>query len=463
MLFQIKRILEINFYFINSYIKSLMSYFYFKNKMTQTYFLFFFSIVSFTVIFSQAPIGSVPGPKPVNSSNSSAKSPNNSNVTKPTKGSMANTLNDGTQLGTFTFDALSWYTGNLCSDSFLPGGKVADFFGFQYLREQGPGETGHSTVYVSYCAKAVMSILNSKQLAILQSLASNTSVFYNLTSTYALNRYPLYYAFRKLYSGKLPQGTSGLNKEAIKNYTSKLYTIDAQISVKKATAFGQIINSLDQIQLAFLKNMVAGGFNSWPVNNSRADANMMGLASEMFSWFAGNLTSDVYFCPERVADYFGSFYLKDGLGIGTTNYSVAAHITGGEGMDFYSYLNSIQQTWFNSLIEKQKNNLNTIVNLRTNISKELRKAYVNQAVNQDLVVGWEAQYGSLDGEIAYYYATTFSQLGNSLNQTQISKMNAIPIVTEMYSALCSKNPGISFVYDLQISQPIDSSSDTFFI
>ena len=55
------------------------------------------------------------------------------NVTKPTKGSMANTLNDGTQLGTFTFDALSWYTGNLCSDSFLPGGKVADFFGFQYL------------------------------------------------------------------------------------------------------------------------------------------------------------------------------------------------------------------------------------------------------------------------------------------------------------------------------------------
>jgi len=37
----------------------------------------------------------------------------------------------------------------------------------------------------------------------------------------------------------------------------------------------------------------------------------MTYASEMFSWYAGSVEADVYFCPERHATYFGSFYMKD--------------------------------------------------------------------------------------------------------------------------------------------------------
>jgi hypothetical protein len=41
------------------------------------------------------------------------------------------TLSDGAQRNTITFDALAFITGDLGADSFFPPGKVADFWGFQ--------------------------------------------------------------------------------------------------------------------------------------------------------------------------------------------------------------------------------------------------------------------------------------------------------------------------------------------
>ena len=42
------------------------------------------------------------------------------------------------------FDAAAFLTGDLGSDSFFPPGKVADFWGFQYLRDNDPSEMGHA-------------------------------------------------------------------------------------------------------------------------------------------------------------------------------------------------------------------------------------------------------------------------------------------------------------------------------
>jgi hypothetical protein len=39
-------------------------------------------------------------------------------------------------------------------------------------------------------------------------------------------------------------------------------------------------------------------------------------AGDLFSWYAGSLDADVYFCPERHGTYFGSFYIKDAPAIG---------------------------------------------------------------------------------------------------------------------------------------------------
>lgn len=48
-------------------------------------------------------------------------------------------VSDEAQRNTISFDGLGFMTGNFGSQTFLPPGKVADYSGFQYLRD-----TGHS-------------------------------------------------------------------------------------------------------------------------------------------------------------------------------------------------------------------------------------------------------------------------------------------------------------------------------
>jgi hypothetical protein len=54
------------------------------------------------------------------------------------------TLSDEAQRNTIAFDGLAFLTSNLGSDSFFPPGKVADFWGFQYFRDNDPSQMGHS-------------------------------------------------------------------------------------------------------------------------------------------------------------------------------------------------------------------------------------------------------------------------------------------------------------------------------
>ena len=56
---------------------------------------------------------------------------------------MEQTLSDQAQGMTIAFDGLAFLTGSVGADSFLPPGKVADFSGFQYLRDNDPTGLGH--------------------------------------------------------------------------------------------------------------------------------------------------------------------------------------------------------------------------------------------------------------------------------------------------------------------------------
>eukprot|EP01083_Nonionella_stella_P300078 1022569_1 len=57
---------------------------------------------------------------------------------------MEKTISDGAQLHTLAFDCLAFLTGNTCADSFIPPGKVADYFGFQHYRGITPNGMGHN-------------------------------------------------------------------------------------------------------------------------------------------------------------------------------------------------------------------------------------------------------------------------------------------------------------------------------
>jgi len=57
---------------------------------------------------------------------------------------LAQTLSDQAQRTTLAFSGLAIMTGNLEAQSFFPPGKVADWWGFQCLRDNDPSQMGHA-------------------------------------------------------------------------------------------------------------------------------------------------------------------------------------------------------------------------------------------------------------------------------------------------------------------------------
>ena len=377
--------------------------------------------------------------------------------------SIQQAVSDQAQLDTIAFSGLGFLTGNLTSYSFLPPGKVADFFGFQYLRDTTQAGQGHSTDFVTIVADNVLYILNSQQKGDMIALAENQT---NLVNEYAYDRYPLMAAFGDQLAGDFPNGTSGLSEEAVANYSANLYEIDANISIQRALLYAEIINSLNDSQKGYLDNMIKGGFASWPSLpdqlagiNITHDENVlvMTYAGDIFSWYSGNVTSDTYFCPERQADYFGGFYIKDAPGMGVPGYVISESTTGDEGQAFLAVLNSSQRPIITNLVGEDRSELMNIVNVRSEIAADLRNALTSGTVNATDVILLEKEYGALDGQISYNYAIAFSEVGQSLTSVQRTQLMNISNISDfptkentiyLYSDLISEQiiPNTNFLF-----------------
>ena len=231
---------------------------------------------------------------------------------------MAQTLSDGAQRSTLAFDGLAMMTGNLEAQSFFPPGKVADYTGFQYLRDNDPDSMGHNTSFLTRVANNVIVVLDDAQFQELKTLATAQLAQIDL---YGYKRFPLMKAFRRLLDGDVPSGSTGLDLAAVKQASRELYLIDGQISFDRALLYAKILASMTSTQKAYLDAMKGRGWSSWPdVGDEQIRERMRGLpqgtavavmtyAGDLFSWYAGSVDADVYFCPERHGTYFGSLPL----------------------------------------------------------------------------------------------------------------------------------------------------------
>ncbi len=371
-------------------------------------------------------------------------------------------ISDNAQLNTMAFDGLGFLTGNTCSDSFLPPGKVADFFGFQHLRDITANGKGHDTDFVTNSAYNVLKTLTDAQKAKLFALAKTQA---SLVNDFAYKRFPLMVAFRRQLEGNIPSGSTGLSKDAIKNYSADLYALDAKISIQRTKLYAETLNSLDQTQKSYLDNMVKGGFASWASLPDQVGKGVpreesvlvMTYASEMFGWYAGDIEADTYFCPERQADYFGGFYIKDAPAIGNAGYTIDESITGDQGQSFIQVLDGTQKNTITSVIAEQKNDLNGIVEKRRAISTELRKALSGQSIDENIVTSLAKEYGSLDGEISYYYVTAFAKVGKSLTNEQKSALDKLRGLSN-YPCPSDK----AYLYSEKIDMPKVDNTDFLF-
>jgi len=398
-------------------------------------------------------------PNPVNDQ----KQPKADASTGPGSMNMDQTLSDNAQGMTIAFDGLAFLTGNLGSDSFFPPGKVADFWGFQYLRDNDPSLMGHNTDFLTSAALNMYSILTTSQRAQLTALAKSQVASIN---DYGYKRFVLMTAFRRLLEGNLPAGTTGLSEAAVKSFSADLYRLDGQISYQRAVVMGDILHNLSASQKTFLAGMVGKGMTSWPKVTEPADMRplsqdekvaVMTYSGDLFAWYAGSVTADVYFCPERHGTYFGSFYMKDAPAVGNPGYSIGTNITGDMGKGFIEALTPDQARLITGLVDTQRSDLTGIVDVRTQVSTQLRQLIAGQTASQDTVLSLMGTYGGLDGSLVYSYATNFAKVGQSLTAAQKTQLMAL-----RHQTLGDFTPKAAFLYAEPIPFPTVQNTDFLF-
>ena len=346
--------------------------------------------------------------------------------------SVEQAISDQAQLSTIAFSGLAFITGSLGADTFIPPGKVADFFGFQYMRDIDIAGYGHNTQFLSRIANNVLSILDDDQRQKLIELATSQAPLY---VQFAYNRFPLIEAFVRNLEGEFPDGSTGLSVDSVGEYTAQLYLIDAQLSYERAVTVGSIIHSFSQAQIDQFSMMAFNDYNTWPdvqedqelkksLSNTEFVA-VMTYASELFSWYKGSLDADVYFCPERHGTYFGGFYMKDYPAMNNPDYFISTSLTGDSGQAFLDVLTSSQRALITSIIEEQSDEMAEIVSIRTQVSTELRKAMIGETVDQAKVYALIERYGELDGQLSALYAIRFAQVKATLTDEQMTKLIAL--------------------------------------
>jgi hypothetical protein len=343
---------------------------------------------------------------------------------------ISQTLSDEGQRNTIAFDGLAFLTGNLGADSFFPPGKVADFWGFQYLRDNDPSQMGHNTDFLTRASLNMLHALTPSQRAGLIALAQSQVADIN---QYASNRFVLMKAFRRLLEDDLPAGSTGLDLNAVKTYSAQLYHLDGEISYERAQVMGGMLHALDATQRAYLDAMVGHGMLAWPVVAEPPELQglshdvkvaVMTYAGDMFSWYAGSVEADVYFCPERQGTYFGSFYMKDAPAVGNPGYSIPVTLTAEMGAEFLQTLTATQAPLITDLVTDQKPALYEIVDRREDVATLLRQFMSGGIPTQANVLTLMDRYGELDGEIIYRYATAFAEVSQSLTPAQRTQIIA---------------------------------------
>jgi Spy/CpxP family protein refolding chaperone len=306
----------------------------------------------------------------------------------------------------------------------LPPGKVSDFFGFQNMRDVDTAGMGHNTDFLTRIANNTLRILNDDQKAELVALgkAQETPI-----RELALKRLPLIQAFCRNLAGDIPVGSKGLDRAAVMKYTSGIFELSGELAYQRAEVDGKIARSLTDAQKAEFAKLKFGDSRTWPDVPEAFDKRtvshgvhvaMMTYASEFFSWYAGSVESDTYFCPEGHGTYFGSFYMKDAPAVHQRNYSISTSLTGDSGANFLAALNPAQRGRITSLVELQRSGLRDIVKTRRAIATELRYFLTGDLDDKEKVLELCRHYGELDGELSFDYATHFAEVNKTLTTEQ---------------------------------------------
>ncbi|HRD97348.1 MAG TPA: hypothetical protein PLA97_13225 [Rubrivivax sp.] len=349
----------------------------------------------------------------------------------PGRYSIQQATSDRAQLHTIAFNGLAFLTGDFAADTFLPPGKVSDYFGFQYLRDIDAAGRGHNTSFLTGIAFNVLALLTPAQRAQLAGLARAQQADVRL---FAELRLPLIRAFRQNLNAEFPAGSAGLDRRAVIRHSAVLYALDGQIAWDRARVMADVLGAFTEAQRASLARLKFGDSRTWPEVDEPPerrtlphdiDVAVMTYASEMFAWAAGSPEADTYFCPERHGMYFGGFGFKTAPAMGKRDYAISTALTGDAGADFLALLTDTQREHIERLPALQRPLLAEIVELRRAIATELRRFLAAGQANRAKVLAWAQRYGELDGEMSYLHAMAFAAVAKTLAPAQRRSLSGL--------------------------------------
>jgi Spy/CpxP family protein refolding chaperone len=345
---------------------------------------------------------------------------------RPQRYSIEQAVSDQAQLHTIAFSGLAFITGGFGESTFLPPGKVCDFFGFQYMRDIDAAGKGHNPMFLDRVVGNVMRTLTPEQRAEFEKLAREQAPLFRKL---AEMRFPVIQSFWRQLQAEVPAGSKGLNREAVVRAIGEIFAFDAELAFRRAEVTGGIVASFTPEQKQALGAMKFGDFNTWPDVDARefklprgtekmVNVAYMTYGSELFSWWAGSVEADVYFCPERHGTYFGGFYMKDMPAMGKRDFDISTSVTGDSGKGFLDALTPEQRGEVTSIIERQRKAMQEIIEVRRAISVELRRFLKGEKADKDKVLKLGRRYGELDGEVSWMYATAFAKVNATLTKEQ---------------------------------------------
>jgi Spy/CpxP family protein refolding chaperone len=292
-------------------------------------------------------------------------------------------------------------------------------------------EGGHNTSFLTRIAYNLLAILNQEQrdqlLALAQAQQGDIAAFARL-------RLPLIQALRRNLEGKPPPGSPGLDRGAVARWSADLYQLDGRLAFQRAQVMGRVLRSLNAEQRAALGKLKFGDSATWPdipepINRREMSHGVhvavMTYAGDLFSWYAGSLEADTYFCPERHGMYFGGFGMKTAPAIGKKDYAISTSLTGNRGEDFLALLTDAQRGQLTQLVREQRPLLTEIVSVRRGIAWELRRFRQGEAADEARVLSLSRRYGELDGELSYRYAQAFSAIRRTLSADQQQQLTRL--------------------------------------
>ena len=342
--------------------------------------------------------------------------------------SIEQAVSDRAQLHTIAFSGLAFITGDFGASTFIPPGKVCDYFGFQYMRDIDAARKGHNPMFLNRVVGNVLHVLDDDQKKLFSDLAEEQAP---QLEALAKMRLPLIKAFCDHLNGR-----EGLGREAVMEHVGDIFENDMELSLRRAEVMAQVFRSLTPGQQAYFAKMKFGDFNTWPELDERDklktggkgrsklfNVAYMTYASEFFSWTAGSVEADTYFCRERHGTYFGGFYMKDMPAMGKRDYDISNAVTGDSGQAFIEQvLDPDQRQHILAIADLQRPALMETIETRRAASNELRKLLTGETPDKERLLALGRRYGELDGEMSWRYATAFAAVNKTLSVGQRAEL-----------------------------------------